>query len=183
MNTKENETTDEESAPAPETGIEAVSIPGPKRLNYYDGQLLLSEGLREEQMYFLHKLRQQNRAHFSTGVIKGLTLTCSQHLVTVSPGFAMDGVGQLVELAAPCSFELPGKDGTWEIIIELVEEKCNSSWWSDEFAPQGEQQFSSIQETVKIRAREVSNDEAHVSSDTSVCLGRITVNEGSFKVE
>ena len=183
MNTKDNKIANAESAPAPETRIEAVSIPGPKRLNYYDGQLLLSDGLREEQMYFLHKLCQQNRAHFSIGVIKGLTLTCSEQLVTVSPGFAMDNVGQLIELSVPYSFELPGKDGSWEIIIELVEEKCNSSWWSDEFAPSGDQQFSSIQETIKIWAREISNDGARVTPDTSIRLGRITVNKGSFKVE
>ena len=182
MNTKDKEIANEESVLTPETRVEAVSIPGPKRLNYYDGKPLFSDGFREEQMYFLHKLCQQNRAHFSTGVIKGLALACSEQTITVSPGFAMDNTGRLIELSVPYSFELPGKDAAWEIIIELVEEKCNASWWSDEFAPSGDQQFSSIQEIVKIWACEISNDPTRSIPDTSVCLGRITVNKGSFKV-
>ena len=183
MKAKNDKSANGKSTATPVTRIEAISIPGPKRLNYHYGQLLSSDSFREEQMYFLHKLCQQNRAHFSTGVIKGLTLACSERLVTVSPGFAMDSLGQLIELSVPHSFELSGEAGTWDIIIELVDEKCNSSRSPDDFALSGDQQFDSIRETIKIWACGISNDEARVTPDTSVFLGRIKVNKGSFEVE
>ena len=169
--------------PTYQSRTEVISIPGLKRLNYFEAQPLLADSLREEQMYFVNKLRQHNRAVFNTGVIKGLTLKCSGQIVTINSGFAMDTTGQLIELSTPYKIHLPNEDGAWDIMIELVEEKCNSSWWLSWIAKYHTDQFSSIQEVIRIWFCEPSENRDEKPSDTSIFLGRIKAVNGLYKLD
>ena len=164
---------------------EVLSIPGSKRVNYFYGQLFTEDVLQEEQRYFINKLRQHNRAIFNLGIIKGLTLECTGQLASVSSGFAMDSSGRLIELSANYSFNLPEKNGSWDILLEIVEEKCDPVPYIGQISNDNENEFkeSRIQEITKILARDIRTKNNKHNSDTAIYLGRIEIVNGKCKVE
>ncbi len=136
------------------------------------------DDFRREQNYFLDKLRQHNRAQFEPGVIKGLNITCSGQQVSISPGFALDATGRLIELAVACEFELPAKTGKWDIVVELVDEKCDPSPSFNGDATDDSPQFSAIREVVKIQVFKASKKTTKPYPDTSVPVARINAKNG-----
>ena len=161
---------------------EVCSIPGSKRLNYFAGQLLTTEGLREEQEYFIEKLCQHNRAAFDVGIIKGLTIKCRGQHVSVRPGFAMDIASRLVELPMACNFNLPGDNGTWDIILGLVEVQVDPVPSTDNSDTNSGQNFYSIQEHVKIWVQETISKKEDNAPATAILLGRISAKNGQYQV-
>ena len=164
---------------------EVLCIPGPKRVNYFHGLLLSADELQKEQDYFINKLRQHNRAIFNPGIIKGLTLECTGQLVSVSSGFAMDSSGRLIELSTSYNFNLPEKNGSWEIILELIEEKCDPCPYIGPASNDNENEFeeSSIQEITKIWARDIKIKGVKHTSDIAIFLGQIEIINGKLKIE
>jgi hypothetical protein len=168
--------------PSDKTQIEVLSIPGPKRVNYFHGQVLSVDAFREEQEYFISKLRQQNRAIFNTGIIKGLKLTCSGNRISISRGFAMDAAGRLVEISATCNVDMPGNDGTWDIFLELTEEKSNPTRSTIENDTECKQVFCNIQEVTKIWIREMPSKKDESFTDSAIFLGCITATNDRYDI-
>jgi len=161
---------------------EVYSKSGSKRLNYFAGQLLTAEGLRTEQEYFIEKLCQHNRAAFDVGIIKGLTITCRGKHVSVRPGFAMDIASRLVELPMACNFNLPSDNGTWDIILGLVEVQVDPAPSIDNIDANNGQNFYNIQEHIKLWIQKtISKKEENVPA-TAIMLGRISAKNGQCQV-
>jgi hypothetical protein len=153
--------------------------PGPKRPNYFYGQLLNAEDLQREQEYHQAKRLQLSRAVFGYGIIQGLSISCAGQQVTVSAGMAVDKVGQLIELTEPCHFNLPPGAGTWNVVIELLEEKCDprpSPLHSDDEG-QGTQ-FGNVQEVIKLWLEAAVGKMCEALTTGGVCLGQIRARKG-----
>lgn len=72
-----------------------------KRLNYYNSQFLVDRDFNDEQLYHKQMRRLHNRALHTWGIVEGLQVERVQNesKVTVSPGIAIDRLGQEVVLA------------------------------------------------------------------------------------
>lgn len=164
--------------------VEVLSIPGTSRPNYYYGQLLSVDEFQQEQAYFIDKLRQANRANFGTGIINGLEVSCSGGRITISPGFAVDTAGRLVEITANSSFELPGNSGIWKIYLELVEEKCNPApgLIDTDIDTENAFEFRNIQEITKIWINQATGKKGEPVSEGAILLGRVKAKNGRYKV-
>ena len=67
-----------------------------ERVRFFAGQLLTAEDFEPEQNYFREKRRLHNRMLHGSGVCKGLGVSMDdgqRDTVLVSPGFAIDGLG------------------------------------------------------------------------------------------
>jgi hypothetical protein len=71
-----------------------------KRLHYFNGQFLQDVDFNAEQAYHLERQRRHNRVMHTFGIAEGLTVTAPQGVnsITVSPGTALDGLGQQIVL-------------------------------------------------------------------------------------
>jgi hypothetical protein len=78
-----------------------------KRNRYFSGQLMTARDFEDEQEYWLNKLRQHNRYLHGYGVAAGLEVALQGGMVTVQPGAAVDGEGNLIEVLSPQSASLP----------------------------------------------------------------------------
>jgi len=74
-----------------------------KRPLYFDRQLLAQEDLSLAQGYSVSRRRQHNRSLHTWGITEGLALsfTPGSSVATLSPGCAIDALGQEIVLAAP----------------------------------------------------------------------------------
>jgi hypothetical protein len=77
-----------------------------KRNNFFAGKLLAAEDLTSEQDYFLGKQRRHNRLLHGRGIVSGLEVSASGDSLTVSQGFALDGLGNEILLPEPYSLQL-----------------------------------------------------------------------------
>jgi len=159
------------------------SCSGPKRANYYFGMLLTADDFKDEQEYFQKKFRQHNRATFCQGVIKGLKVSCSKNCVSITPGFAMDAAGRLLELSETCNFSLAEDSGVWDLVIELVEEPCDPVQTAIPVTNTGNEiSFSRIQEIVKVWAVKVTARNEEKIASNGVWLGRVQLRNGQGQV-
>src|SRR5262245_62064006 len=67
------------------------------RNHYFTGKLLVERDFRQEQQYYIDKLRLHARRLAGTGVVCGLKVkphpTCPNRFVCIEPGFAIDCCG------------------------------------------------------------------------------------------
>jgi len=152
-----------------------------KRVTYYVGQILTADLLREEQAYFLEKLRQHNRATLDVGIIKGLDVTCVNNMVSINKGFAMDTIGRIIELTTSCCIEIPEEDGIWDVFIcyeeEIVEEPL-PEWdaWTNQ------KDYKCVQEGVGVSIGKVPNTDDIDKTEESILLGRVIKKRGICQV-
>jgi hypothetical protein len=119
--------------------------------------LLNAEDFQMEQEYHRDKLRQLTRVVLGIGVVEGLRVSCTGRQVTVSAGVAVDSLGRLMELYAPCQFVLPPGAAAWHVYIGMEEALCGP-----QLAPlpdAGEDKgagFGRIEEVTKVWIEEVT---------------------------
>jgi hypothetical protein len=99
---------------------------GTVRPNYFSGKLLSAEDLKLEQDYFLEKIRLHNRCLHGYGVVCGLGIAVGEGaspIVEVKPGCAIDGYGNLIEVAETVEARLsPGlKQNAYYILLRYKE--------------------------------------------------------------
>lgn len=82
-----------------------------KRLNYYNSQFLKENDFNDEQLYYNQMRRFHNRALHTWGIVQGLEVTrvADTARVTVSPGIAIDRLGQ--EIVLPNTSDEKALDG------------------------------------------------------------------------
>lgn len=82
-----------------------------ERNHYFVGRLLDADDFRLEQQYFNRKLKRLQRAVLKTGIIRGLAVSMGEDgnssLVTVSPGFALDPHGELIDVPDAITIAVP----------------------------------------------------------------------------
>lgn len=96
-----------------------------KRLNYFFGQLLSAADLQAEQNYLLGKHRRHNLRCHGAGIVEGLQVSVSANnagaSVIVAPGFAIDPMGNEVELCAEAQLNLPAMGKPVYVVISYHE--------------------------------------------------------------
>ena len=65
-----------------------------KRVNYFQGQVLTEQDLRDEQEYHNGKRQLLNRCLHGSGVICGLEVSIDDNFLTIEPGLALDCGGR-----------------------------------------------------------------------------------------
>lgn len=80
---------------------------GLERTRYSSGQVLSADDLGQEQDYFREKLRRHNRVLHGWGIVSGLeTGVDGDRTLTVSPGYALDQLGDEIVVQAECSIDV-----------------------------------------------------------------------------
>ncbi len=81
-----------------------------ERVRYYPRQLLTAEDMRQEQRYFIEKLRRHNRFIHGWGIVCGLEVKSpssgSGLVVTVCPGYALSPQGDEIYVPTEFRFDL-----------------------------------------------------------------------------
>ena len=78
-----------------------------KRVRYFAGQLLGAEDFEAEQRYVIERFRRWNRWRHGWGIVGGLRISLSRNEIVVSPGLALDCLGDEIEVDRPTSVPLP----------------------------------------------------------------------------
>ena len=102
---------------------------GTIRPNYFSGKLLTAEDLKLEQDYFLDKIRLHNRCLHGYGVVCGLGIAVgdgASPVVRIEPGCAIDGFGNLIEVAETVEARLNPRVAQNAYYILLRYKECPS---------------------------------------------------------
>lgn len=132
---------------------------GVRRVNYFSGQLLGEADFRDEQDYFLGRLRRLNRLLVGSGVVSGLGVSVTpgrggqEQSVVVEPGFAIDPRGEEIEVCHQTPVRPPPPSGA--LLVQLIfAEALVASVPAPPPAggstAESEQQFSRVEETFAI---------------------------------
>jgi len=96
-----------------------------KRVNYFAGQLLAADDFRAEQDYFLEKHRRHNLLCHGSGVVQGLEVSATSEngdwSVMVSPGFAIDCLGNEIQLCAEVRLKLVAASTSVYVMVRFKE--------------------------------------------------------------
>lgn len=71
-----------------------------KRPRFFNGKLLSAADFDLEQQYFREKFRRHNRSLHGFGVVSGLKVTTSAGKIVITPGLALDCLGNEVVVGA-----------------------------------------------------------------------------------
>lgn len=90
-------------------------MPNLQRPHFFDGRLLTAADFQAEQDYLRDRHRRHLRCMHGMGVVSGLQVTVEGRgtgtRVTVSPGFAVDAVGNEIELESPVTVPVSASAG------------------------------------------------------------------------
>ena len=78
------------------------------RVRYFTGQVLGVADFETEQRFLIEGLRRRNRWLHGWGVVGGLHLSLGPKEIVVAPGFAIDCLGNEIEVDEPSRWPLPG---------------------------------------------------------------------------
>ena len=122
------------------------------RPHYFAGQLLTAEDLNEEQNYFSEKRRRHNRFLHGYGVVWGLEVTVGKGVVRIKQGFALDCMGNEIELCEPIEVKLrvPAKQKQCFVVVEY-----------QEFPSNGESERHRIREGFRAYFQEINPSLSH----------------------
>jgi hypothetical protein len=94
-----------------------------ERPRYVEGQLLSADDLRDEQEYWLRKLRLHNTALHGAGVVCGLAVASQdRRSLTVAPGVAIDGLGREIVVSEPVEIEIATDVSEADVVLRYTEE-------------------------------------------------------------
>lgn len=150
-----------------------------KENNYFDGKLLYEADLTRDQSY----LDTRNKQY---GVVYGLEVSCCSdrdRIVSVSPGLALDLLGNEIVISDNCSFVLPEDKGVWDLFIEIVEDSrnqkstkiqsCNAELANTLCQKNGD---------LKVWAVEVTENKKENLASSCIWLGRIKTSNGRCRI-
>jgi hypothetical protein len=100
-----------------------------KRPNYFVGQFLSADDFTAEQEYHRGKQRRHNLFCHGFGVVQGLKVSTvnenARWAVLVEPGFAIDPVGNEIQLCTEVKLRLPKSQTAIEVGIRFSERFCD----------------------------------------------------------
>jgi hypothetical protein len=93
-----------------------------ERIKYTSGQLLSAADLTAEQDYFLAKHRRHNRFLHGWGVVSGLSVGIEKSsAIVVSPGVALDCVGNEIHVCDQVRLQLPHDSAVLFVLLASAE--------------------------------------------------------------
>ena len=124
------------------------------RVNYFSGQLLGVDDLTDEQNYVREKFRRHNRRLHGSGIVTGLGASIDRRgggaRVVVAPGFALDPLGEEIDVPRRTSLPLPGKGKALFVQIRYVERHGRAVPAPGSADSSGEPPYSRVEETFEI---------------------------------
>jgi hypothetical protein len=96
-----------------------------KRNRYYQGRMLTADDFQDEQDYFTKKSRRHNRYAHGSGVVEGLCLSLEGKIIRVNPGFALDCMGNEIEVQENVEIPLPKDVQSYYIVIQYRESETD----------------------------------------------------------
>jgi hypothetical protein len=126
------------------------------RVHYFRGQLLTADDFTAEQNYHLEKHRRHNRMCHGSGVVQGLQVSVTQEsngcMVIVSPGFAIDPLGNEIQLCADIRLRLREPSTPTYVVIRFKECPTDPVPAPGEPLPfpEAAEQYSRIQEECEV---------------------------------
>ena len=91
------------------------------RVNYSNGLMLSAADFRDEQDYYLRKMKRHNRFLHGSGVVYGLELSVDDNSVIVQPGLALDCAGNEIDLPVKQVAVLPNDARDLYVVIAYQE--------------------------------------------------------------
>lgn len=95
------------------------------RTNYFHGRLLDAADFQLEQSYHLNRSRRHNLRMHGSGVVRGLTVSLQkkgrQPIIMVSPGYAIDPLGNEVDLGQRAVLAIVCAARAFHVVIRQVE--------------------------------------------------------------
>ena len=127
-----------------------------ERVRYFFGKLLSVDDFKDEQSYFLNRLRRHNRFLHGWGVVSGLGVSLSKgNEVVVLAGLATDCAGNEIALAEPVRIPLAAGKGPLYVAIRYQEQEVGP-------VPAGnELEYSRIREGAEVVVLEVHPGTGH----------------------
>jgi hypothetical protein len=93
-----------------------------QRVRYFTGQMLSADDFNTEQNYFREIHRRHNRYLHGWGVVSGLKVSIDKgNVVQVSPGTAIDCIGNELLLCSTQELAAPRKAGEFYVVVEYRE--------------------------------------------------------------
>lgn len=100
-----------------------------KRPNYFTGQMLSADDFTAEQEYHRRKQRLHNLHCHGFGVVQGLEVSTvkknSDWTIVIEPGFAIDSLGNEIQLCIKMRFPLPKSETAIQVGIRFSERLCD----------------------------------------------------------
>ncbi len=100
------------------------------RNNYFFGKLLDVDDFTAEQDYIREKFRRHNRRLHGWGTVTGLGVSIPRGAggakAVVSPGFALDRLGEEIDVPRRLSLPLPTKGGALFVLLRYAERPCRA---------------------------------------------------------
>ena len=120
-----------------------------ERPRYLFGQVIGVDDLEQEQLYHREKARRHNRLLHGWGIVRGLEVragTAGTRKVTISPGYALDRLGEEIVVSRSIAVDLSGHGaGTTVYVAVRYDERLERPVPT----PQG-QQYTRIRETYAV---------------------------------
>ncbi len=122
-----------------------------KRVNYYMGQLLTVEEFKQEQEYHIEKHRRHNRCLHGCGIVCGLEVSTEGNAICVSPGFALDCMGNEICVYQAAKLRMPqGENATYVGILYTERKTDPAPLLGTPTAEDEEMQYKRIEESFEI---------------------------------
>jgi hypothetical protein len=150
------------------------------RMNYFAGQLLDVEDFTAEQDYFREKLRRRNRRLHGAGVVSGLGVSIDRRKgaarVVVSPGFALDPLGEEIEVPRRISLPLSAKVKARWVQVRYAERLRRPSPAPGSAGRSGTRPYARVEETFEVLL-------APAARANAVSLARLTRAGGKWALD
>ena len=151
---------------------------GDKRLRYFDGQLLSTADLQDEQLYLTRMRHRHNQRLHRSGVVIGLAVTVSTDAsptsVVVEPGLALDRKGRELELINPITVMIRNPGCSQYVVVEYTERETDPVPLPTDST---RTTASRIEEGASIR---LSADD---TSDDGIALARLVLDQTGWKID
>ena len=157
-----------------------------ERVRYFFGKLLSVEDFKDEQSYFLNRLRRHNRFLHGWGVVSGLGVSLSKgNEVVVSAGLAIDCAGNEIAVAEPVRIPLASGKGPLFVAIRYEEKEVGP------VPAVSEVEYSRIREGAELVVLEVNPSTGHrgIGPGTAgcgqahaLCLAKLTWHRSRWQV-
>jgi hypothetical protein len=95
------------------------------RVRYFAGQLLAAEDFETEQSYVIERFRRLNRWLHGWGIVGGLQVSVGNGEIVVTPGLAMDCVGNEIEIDQPTRLSLSGPGRVCYLTLAFTEREVD----------------------------------------------------------
>jgi hypothetical protein len=162
----------------------AAEACGLERVAYFDGRLLGTGDLVDEQSYFRTRLRRRNLLLHGAGVVTGLEVSVAPpnaaggQRVLVEPGFAFDPRGEEIEVCRPVARPLPARGGSLIAQLTFVERPARPvpAPGSPDSSPESGSLSSRIEETFALVL-------APTADAGAVAIARLAFRGGQWRVD